>query len=184
GGAGDLALMPAARASDPARADLAAIADEPTQSGDVLVVHLRDLLAAVRARLAARGRRRTLSISPANRPSTLLCHPRSPNSDLDPAPRPAMLRVLARRPQNGMSSSDAAVPTEAVSKSSVAIGTSLSVGRTPLENPFPPPASSRPPRNWTESAMISMDSRFCPSFSQVLHSKRPSIATGRPFLRY
>src|SRR5205823_1339324 len=60
----------------------------------------------------------------------------------------------------------------------------LSAGRTPLEKPFPLPASSRPPRNCTVSAMISIDSRFWPSASHWLHSSRPSIATARPFLRY
>src|SRR5581483_1542145 len=90
-------------------------------------------------------------------------------------------------PQNGMSSSAAPPPTGAVSKSPVSIGTSLSVALTLLENPFPlPPASSpRPPRNCTVSAMISIDSRFCPSLvSHWLHSSRPSMATGRPFFRY
>src|SRR5581483_7658381 len=86
--------------------------------------------------------------------------------------------------QNGMSSSPPPAATGAASKSPVSMGTSLSVART-LLNPFPLPVSSRPPRNCTLSAMISIDSRFCPSLvSHWLHSSRPSIATGRPFLRY
>jgi hypothetical protein len=54
-GAGDLALVPAAGARDAARADLAALGDEPAQAGDVLVVDLLDLVLAVRTRLAAPG---------------------------------------------------------------------------------------------------------------------------------
>jgi hypothetical protein len=51
-GASNLALVAAARAGDPARANLAAIGNEPPQSGNILVVNLLDLVTAVRARLA------------------------------------------------------------------------------------------------------------------------------------
>src|SRR5439155_1165818 len=47
------------------------------------------------------------------------------------------------------------------------------------------PAASAEPRNWTESAMMSTLWRFWPScVSHSRHSRRPSIATGRPFWRY
>ena len=54
-------------------------------------------------------------------------------------------------------------------------------------NREPPPFSglSREPRNCTESAMISIDWRLLPCWScHSRHSNRPSMATGRPFLRY
>src|SRR5205085_5839210 len=50
------------------------LGDEPTQHRDVLVVDLGDLLAAVWAGLAPGRSRQALSVAPANRPSTLLCH--------------------------------------------------------------------------------------------------------------
>ena len=75
----DLALMPAARAGDPARANLASFGDEAAKRRDVLVVDLVDLVAAVRAGLPASGRGPTFPVAPANRPSTLLRHLASPN---------------------------------------------------------------------------------------------------------
>ena len=67
--------------------------------------------------------------------------------------------------QNGMSSSGAVLlpPPDGVPagwKSAVSTGTSER-GVKPL--PPPPEKSSRPPRNWTELAMISTDWRFWPS---------------------
>src|SRR5947209_16714270 len=59
-GAGDLALVAAAGSRDAPRADLPAVGDESPQRGDVLVVNLLDLLAAVRAWLAPRRSRRAL----------------------------------------------------------------------------------------------------------------------------
>ncbi len=52
-GTRDLALMATTRAGDPPRADLAPLGDEPTQGGEVLVVDLIDLVAAIGARLTA-----------------------------------------------------------------------------------------------------------------------------------
>src|ERR1035441_1444866 len=50
-----------------------------------------------------------------------------------------------------------------------------------LDAPFPLPL----PRNCTESAMMSTAWRLLPSWaSHSRHSRRPSIATGRPFERY
>src|ERR1700729_1982431 len=86
-----------------------------------------------------------------------------------------------------MSSSPPAEPTDARSKSPVSIGTSLSCECELEENPFPlpPPASSRPPRNCTESATISTDWRLLPSLSvHSRHCRRPSTAIGRPLERY
>src|SRR5688572_21683845 len=77
-GRGDLILMPAARAGDPPRADLPAVGDELPQRGDVLVVDELDLVAAVRAGLAAPAAGPSLAISPARRPAALLCHVRKP----------------------------------------------------------------------------------------------------------
>src|SRR3954464_7465506 len=94
---------------------------------------------------------------------------------------PLVLLLLPTRDQNGMSSS-AELPTGAAAcwKSPVSAGTSLLGVKRP---PFSPP--SRDPRNWTESAMISMDWRLLPSLScHSRHSSRPSTATGRPFWRY
>jgi hypothetical protein len=73
-------------------------------------------------------------------------------------------------------------PTGAGAKSSVFVGTSLwGVKRPPFWPPFSPP--SREPRNWTESATISTAWRLFPSLSvNSRHSRRPSMATGRPFL--
>src|SRR5207253_476830 len=64
-GPGDLALVAAAGAGDPARPDLAAIRHELAQGRDVLVVDLLDLVAAVLARLAPAARRAALAISTA-----------------------------------------------------------------------------------------------------------------------
>src|SRR5215213_10187830 len=63
------------------------------------------------------------------------------------------------RGQKGMSSSDPPAATGACAKSAVSAGTSLCGVKRP---PFSPP--SREPRNWTESAMISIDCRLLPSF--------------------
>src|SRR6478672_3706246 len=65
----DLHLVAPARAGDPSRADLALLGDELAQRGDVLVVDLVDLVAAVLAGLA-----------PADRlaASARLCHQRTP----------------------------------------------------------------------------------------------------------
>jgi len=73
-----LALVPTARARDPAGPDLPAVGDEPPQCRDVLVVNLLDMIAAVRARLAPTRSRAALPVAPANRPSTLLRHLASP----------------------------------------------------------------------------------------------------------
>src|SRR3954447_9454421 len=84
-----------------------------------------------------------------------------------------------------MSSSAAAERLDgalAVAKSLVSTGTSLRGGtRRPLA---PPPMSSRPPRNCTASATISTAWRFSPCWVwNSRHSRRPSIATGRPLDR-
>src|SRR3954471_6595952 len=78
-----------------------------------------------------------------------------------------------------MSSSAGALlraPTGWGAKSDVSAGTSEC-----WANPLPPTgASSRPPRNWTESATTSIDSRLPPSWAvHSRHSRRPSMATGR-----
>src|SRR6202012_4946259 len=84
-----------------------------------------------------------------------------------------------------MSSSPPEEPTDARSKSPVSIGTSLSCEGELEENPFPLPASSRPPRNCTDSATISTDCRLLPSLSvHSRHCRRPSTAIGRPLERY
>src|SRR4051812_38257079 len=70
----DLVLMPAARARDPARPDLAAVGDELAQGGDVLVVDELHLVAAVLAGLPASAAPSGLCIPPARRPAGLLCH--------------------------------------------------------------------------------------------------------------
>src|SRR4051812_45571718 len=72
--AGDLVLMPAARARDPARPDLAAVGDELPQGGDVLVVDELHLVAAVLAGLPAPAAPSGLAITPARRPAALLRH--------------------------------------------------------------------------------------------------------------
>ena len=66
-------------------------------------------------------------------------------------------------------------------KSLVSAGTS-DRGVKPLP---PPPMSSRPPRNCTASAMMSIAWRLWPlsRSSHSRHSRRPSMATGRPLAR-
>src|SRR5689334_1483786 len=71
---GDLVLVPAARARDPPRADLAAVGDVLAERADVLVVDLVDLVAAEPARLATTGPGSALLVSPARRPAPLLRH--------------------------------------------------------------------------------------------------------------
>src|SRR3954447_19995300 len=86
-----------------------------------------------------------------------------------------------------MSSSpaDELPPAEGVpagSKSRVSAGTSDRAVK-PLPPPLTP-ASSRLPRNCTDSAMISTFWRLLPFWSShSRHSRRPSIATGRPLER-
>src|SRR5215211_8046288 len=75
---GDLVLVPAARARDAARADLAAVGDELPQRGDVLVVDELDLVAAVLAGLATAAAGPALPITPARRPAALLRHSWNP----------------------------------------------------------------------------------------------------------
>ena len=70
----DLVLMPAARARDTARPDLAAVGDELPQGGDVLVIDELHLVAAVLAGLPASAAPSGLAITPARRPAALLCH--------------------------------------------------------------------------------------------------------------
>jgi hypothetical protein len=73
------------------------------------------------------------------------------------------------------------LPAGAAAKSPVSTGMS----ERGVKPPPPPGASSRPPRNCTASAMMSTDWRLLPSLSShSRHSRRPSIATGRPFERY
>src|SRR5829696_4578148 len=71
---GDLVLVPAARARDAARADLATVGDELPQRGDVLVVDELDLVAAVLAGLPATAAGPALPVTPARRPAALLRH--------------------------------------------------------------------------------------------------------------
>src|SRR4051794_3495502 len=66
--------MPAARARDTARPDLAAVGDELPQGGDVLVIDELHLVAAVLAGLPAPAASSGLAIPPARRPAALLCH--------------------------------------------------------------------------------------------------------------
>src|ERR1700677_3696502 len=66
-GPGDLVLVAAAGAGDPARADLALLGDELAQRADVLVVDLLDVVAAVLARLAPAATGTALLVSPAHR---------------------------------------------------------------------------------------------------------------------
>src|SRR5215212_6252429 len=73
-GRGDLVLVPAARARDAARADLAAVRDELAQRRDVLVVDELHLVTAVLARLAAAAAGPSLPVTPARRPAALLRH--------------------------------------------------------------------------------------------------------------
>src|SRR5215207_10029652 len=75
-GAGDLVLMTAAGARDPSRADLPALGYEPAQRADVLVVDLGDLVAAVRAGLAAPGAGAALLVPPPHAAISLLGHGR------------------------------------------------------------------------------------------------------------
>src|SRR3954454_24664718 len=65
----DLVLVPAARARDSTRADLAAVGDELLQGGDVLVVDELHLVAAVLAGLAPSAASPCLAITPARRPA-------------------------------------------------------------------------------------------------------------------
>ena len=69
-------------------------------------------------------------------------------------------------------------------KSRSSIGTSPLPSRrgTLPENPFPAPASSRPPRNCTESAMISTAWRFCPSWLSPLAPLEPAVDRDRAAL--
>src|SRR5215469_11902225 len=79
-----------------------------------------------------------------------------------------------------MSSGASLPPTGADWKSPSSTGTSLTGADLLPANPLPPAVSSRGPRNWTESAIISTALRFVPSWaSHSRHSSRPSIATGR-----
>src|SRR3954467_14943688 len=71
---GDLVLVPAARARDAARPDLATVGDELPKGGDVLVVDELHLVAAVLAGLPASAAPSGLAITPARRPAALLCH--------------------------------------------------------------------------------------------------------------
>jgi hypothetical protein len=74
-GARDLALVAAACAGDPARADLALLGDEFSQGHYVLVVDLLDLVAAMLARLTPSDTGPTLLISaPDWLAATALCH--------------------------------------------------------------------------------------------------------------
>ena len=71
----DLALVAAAGASDSARADLALLGDELAQRGDILVVDLLDLVAAVLAWLAPSATGPALLVSsPDWLAATALCH--------------------------------------------------------------------------------------------------------------
>src|SRR5215204_7436668 len=77
-------------------------------------------------------------------------------------------------------SSSAAAPAPAFTKSDWSADTSD--GGMYWDCPSP---SLRPPRNWTDSAMISTAWRFVPSCaSHSRQSSRPSTPTGRPFERY
>src|SRR6185312_2591849 len=78
----DLHLVAPARAGDPARADLALLGDELAQRGDVLVVDLLDLVAAVLTGLAPAAADPALLVAPANRLATSarLCHQRAPRA--------------------------------------------------------------------------------------------------------
>src|SRR5437763_750775 len=90
----------------------------------------------------------------------------------------ALLLLSLARHQNGMSSSVAAGKS-AVDSAPAPAGTNW------LPPPKSPPPSPRLPRNCTDSATISTDSRLppsCPCHSR--QSSRPSTATGRPFDRY
>src|SRR4051794_17721596 len=72
--AGDLVLVPAARARDTTRTDLPAVGDELPQQVDVLVVDELDLVAAVLAGLPAAAASSGLAITSARRPAALLRH--------------------------------------------------------------------------------------------------------------
>src|SRR4051812_8463331 len=163
----ELLLVPAAGASDASGADLALLAHGAAQRAEVLVVDDVDLVAAELAGLAPAASRWTLLVAPARclLPAPCFSHAYS---------------LLPVRSQNGMSSSPV-LPAGALAKSAVSAGTSdCGVNRPPLS---PPP--SREPRNWTESAMISIDWRLFPCLSShSRQSRRPSTASGRPFERY
>src|SRR3954449_1451827 len=73
-GSRDLILVPAARASDTPRPDLAAVRDVLPEGADVLVVDLVDLVPAEAAGLATTGPGTALLVSPARRPAALLRH--------------------------------------------------------------------------------------------------------------
>jgi len=80
--------------------------------------------------------------------------------------------------QNGLSSSAARAATGVVSKSPVAIGTSLSVARTMLENPFPLASVATPAEDRTTAAMICrpIDSCFCSSGCSLAREGKPASA--------
>src|SRR5688572_10671295 len=139
---------------DASRADLAPLGDEAAEHVHVLVVDVLDLRAAERA-VAAAHLAVALAGTPALRRRTLF----------------SRLRLLHRH-QKGMSSSAAA-------------GKSASDLSAAGANDWSPPPSPRPPRNCTESAITSTAWRLEPSWaSHSRHSRRPSIATGRPLARY
>src|SRR3954453_14546208 len=72
---GDLVLVATAGAGDPARADLAALGDEPAKRADVLVVDVLDLVLAEQAGLAAAAAGAALLVAPARGLAVaLLCH--------------------------------------------------------------------------------------------------------------
>src|SRR5262245_12425074 len=150
--------MTAARARDAPRADLSLLGDVAPELVGVLVVDLLDLLLAeVTAALADRaGRARALA------PRLTVAVPLLSSSSL--------------RHQKGMSSSALEL------KSSLP---AVAAAGTNCRSPPSPPPSPRPPRNCTESAMISTAWRFEPSWaSHSRQSSRPSTPTGRPLERY
>src|SRR3954467_623691 len=76
-------------------------------------------------------------------------------------------------------------PAGAGAKSSVETGMSLWAVKPFEPPPLPPLKPSGLDRNCTESAMMSTDWRLLPCWScHSRHSRRPSIATGRPFASY
>src|SRR3954462_12291453 len=84
-----------------------------------------------------------------------------------------------------MSSSPGTPPPPAAGGAGVGAGVKSPVSTGTSDrgvNPPPPPmASSRPPRNCTASAMMSMAWRFCPScVSHSRHSSRPALAAAQP----
>src|SRR5438094_3016690 len=151
----DLTLMAAARARNPAGADLAPLGDVPAQLVDVLVVDLVDLVLAEEAGLPPDRAGLARALAPR-------------------LPVPVSFSS-ARRHQNGMSSS--ADPVKSSLPAVAAAGTNW---RSPSAPPSP-----RLPRNWTVSAMISTAWRLVPSWaSHSRQSRRPSTPTGRPLERY